>query len=69
MPLKTQCFVLDSYPLISVALEDPGYEQIVEILKTASRGDIQSLINLGEIYYIIARRRGGGESQYSVGSH
>lgn len=61
MPSKMPCFVFDSYPLISVALEDPGYEQIVEMLKTAARDEVRlfiSAINLGEIYYIIARRKG-----------
>ena len=61
MPTNIQCFVLDSYPLISLLLEDPGYEQIVEMLRNASRDEIQmfiSSINLGEIYYIIARRKG-----------
>jgi len=61
MPFKTQCFVFDSYPLISVALEEPGYERIVEILREAARDEVQlsiSAINLGEIYYIIARRKG-----------
>jgi len=59
--VKKPKYILDSYALLAYFQGEHGGEQIRKILKEASTGQAQvslSVINLGEIYYIISRRRG-----------
>jgi len=58
---KKPGFVLDSFALLSYFQAEPGGEQVRQILKKALLGDalvFVSVISLGEVYYIIARKRG-----------
>ena len=66
--MKKPKYILDSYALLAYFQGEHGGEQIRKILKEASTGQAQvslSVINLGEIYYIISRRR-GEESARSI---
>lgn len=59
--MKKQRFVLDSYALLAYLQAEPGGEWVRDLLKKASTGKASvflSIISLGEIYYIIARKRG-----------
>jgi len=55
-------FVLDSWALIALLnKEQPASEQVEKILRMATDGHVYlvlSIINLGEIYYIVGRNRG-----------
>ena len=59
--MKKQRFVLDSYALLAYLQAEPGGEWVRDMLKKASTGKARVFlptINLGEMYYIIARERG-----------
>lgn len=59
--MKTKRYVLDSYALLAYLQAESGGEITRDILKKASAGKTEiflSVINLGEIYYIIARKKG-----------
>lgn len=54
-------FVLDSYALLAYFGDEPGREEVEELLNSALRGKAElflSVINLGEVIYIIERERG-----------
>lgn len=57
-------FILDSWALIALLNnEQPAYGQVEALLRQAAEGQAYlglSLINLGEIYYIVGRKRGSG---------
>ena len=53
--------VLDSYALLAYFNSEAGGDEVKQLLDTALDGTFTlylSLINLGEIYYLIRRRRG-----------
>lgn len=59
--MKKPRYVLDSFALLAYFQAEAGGEKVLEILKKASSGDaaaILSAISLGEILYIVARKRG-----------
>ena len=54
-------YVLDSYALLAYFNSEEGGKEVKTLLDTALDGEFAlylSLINLGEIYYLIRRRRG-----------
>lgn len=54
-------YVLDSYAVLAYFQAEPAGSKVRDILKEASSGRVAvflSVISLGEIYYIIARKRG-----------
>jgi len=54
-------YILDSYALLAYFQAEPAGAKVRDILKEASAGAAAaflSVISLGEIYYIIARKRG-----------
>lgn len=58
---KRKRYVLDSYALIAYLEAEAGYEPVKELLQQARRGQcelIMSVINLGEVLYIVERERG-----------
>jgi ribonuclease VapC len=58
---EVPCFVLDSYALLSHFQNESGEERLVELFEQAKKGEchlLLSLINLGELCYVIERRRG-----------
>ena len=58
-------YILDSYALLAYFQAEPAGAKVRNILKDAAAGAAKaflSVINLGEIYYIVARKRGGTEA-------
>ena len=54
-------YILDSYALLAYFQAEPAGAKVRDILKEASAGAVAaflSIISLGEIYYIVARKRG-----------
>lgn len=61
MSVDLPCFVLDSYALLSHFQDESGRGRVVELLEAAQQRKLRlliSLVNLGEVCYIIERRRG-----------
>jgi ribonuclease VapC len=59
--VKKQRFILDSYSLLAYLQAEPAGEKVRDILKQGAANQAEvllSVINLGEIYYIIQRKRG-----------
>lgn len=58
--MKTKNFILDSFALLAYFQGELGGTTVRDILKEASAGSVSvmlSVVNLGEIYYIVARKR------------
>ncbi|NJE01705.1 type II toxin-antitoxin system VapC family toxin [Thermococcus sp. JdF3] len=61
--------VLDSYTLLAYLLHEDGAERVRELLEKAEQGDAEvymNVVNLGEIYYTIARRKGVDVADFIV---
>lgn len=61
--MKKQRYVLDSYPLLAYFQDEPAADRVEQLLEAARREEASlylSLINLGEVAYIIERRYGQG---------
>ena len=59
--MKKPGYVLDSYALLAYVRAEPGGDEVKSLLEEARKGRAEvylSLINLGEVAYIIERRRG-----------
>ena len=50
-------FVLDSYAILALVADEPG-AQVVDIILDELAEPCLSVINLGEVYYIVFRRQG-----------
>ncbi|CUX76921.1 type II toxin-antitoxin system VapC family toxin [Thermococcus chitonophagus] len=53
--------MLDSYAILTYLLNEKGAERVEELLNKARNGEVKvymNVVNLGEVYYIIARRKG-----------
>lgn len=65
-----QNVVLDSWSLIALTnLEQPAATRVKMILEESARQQVRlfiSFINLGEIYYIIGRRRGKNAAEQTI---
>ena len=58
-------YILDSYALLAYFQAEPAGAKVRNILKEAAAGAVVtflSVISLGEIYYIVARKRGEEEA-------
>jgi len=58
---RKSSLVLDSFALLLIFLDQPGYERILNMLQDAAAGRLTlylSSINLGEILYQVERRKG-----------
>lgn len=55
MPSKH--YVLDSYALLAMLEDQPGAERVAEIISSPGGAVYLSVINLGEVLYIVERRR------------
>lgn len=67
--MSQSCFVLDSYAIISVLLEQPGYQEVVALLEASLRGECNlymTTINWGEVYYLMVRRKGERDANAAV---
>ena len=56
--LKKERYVLDTYALLAVIEDEPGAETVTALFTGENSELFLSLINLGEAYYIIIRRKG-----------
>jgi len=66
---STRPVVLDSFAVLCFFEKQPGWEQVRALLRelsSARRRAIVSLINLGEIYYIVAQRQGPAAARLVV---
>lgn len=64
--MKKQRFILDSYALLAYFQAEPAGEKVRDILKQGAANQAEvllSVISLGEIYYIIHRKRGQDAAQ------
>ncbi len=62
-------YVLDSYALIAYFEGEVGCEQVKELLEQAIKGEcelLMSVINLGEVLYIVERERGLPQAQQTL---
>ena len=59
--------VFDSWAILGwLQGEEPARAEVREVLERASRGEIvasMSLINIGEVFYLIAKRRGAASAE------
>lgn len=59
--VKTSPYIFDSYALLAYFQAEAGGEKVRQILTDAAAGQatvLLSVISLGEIYYIVARKKG-----------
>jgi predicted nucleic acid-binding protein len=59
-------YVLDSYALLAYLEAEPGSHKVMELLAAAKAGKCRlfmSVVNLGEVMYIVERERGLPEAQ------
>jgi ribonuclease VapC len=63
-------FVLDSFAVLAYLGGEPGQERVQEVLRQAREGQaraVLTLINLGEVAYIIERAQGLVRAQEALG--
>ena len=66
---KTQVYVLDSFAVLAYLDGEAAAEQVTGLLTQTQNGDCRlllSLINLGEIMYIIERERGVNKTRQAL---
>lgn len=59
--LASRGFVLDSFAVLALLNDESGASRVEDLLRQARAGEVKlamSLINLGEVAYIIERRQG-----------
>jgi len=56
--LSRKKFVLDSYAILALVEDEPGAQVVADILSEEGTELYLSVVNLGEVYYIISRERG-----------
>jgi predicted nucleic acid-binding protein len=62
-------YVLDSYALLAYLEGEPGSERVKDLLESSSEGQCHlymSVINLGEVLYIVERERGLAKAQETL---
>lgn len=59
--------VLDSFAVLAYLQGEPGHEAVVSALAEAGRA-LMNEINVGEVYYILARARGKAQADYFLGT-
>jgi predicted nucleic acid-binding protein len=66
---QTVQYVLDSYALLAFLEAEPGSSRVRELLKMARAGQCHlymSVVNLGEVMYIVERERGLPRAQETL---
>jgi predicted nucleic acid-binding protein len=69
MAKKAKAYVLDTWAIIAYLEDEPSGEQIEELIVTAHEEQIpiyMSIVNLGEVWYIIAREVSEEEANASI---
>ena len=70
MGAKATAYVLDSFAVLAYLAAEAGMPRVREVLRDASAGRCSvylSLINLGEVAYIVERERGLARAQETLG--
>ncbi|MCX6026479.1 MAG: type II toxin-antitoxin system VapC family toxin [Chloroflexi bacterium] len=70
MGAKARAYVLDSFAVLAYLAAEAGMPRVREVLRDASagRGSVYlSLINLGQVAYIVERERGLARAQETLG--
>ena len=65
MPEK-QRSLLDSYAILALLNDEPGAQVVADLLRAGARDDdlvLMNEINVGEVYYIVAKHRSFGEAE------
>jgi ribonuclease VapC len=69
MPRKPKTIVLDSWAIMSYLQGEPAAEKVADIIADAHEDDIpllMSVVNAGEVWYIIARRTSDADADRSI---
>ena len=69
MPRKPKTIVLDSWAIMSYLQGEPSAERVADIIADAHEDDVpllMSVVNAGEIWYIIARRASETDADRSL---
>ncbi len=56
-------YIFDSYALFVLFEEEPGADFVAELIGDADNSIFLSMINLGEIYYLVLRRSGANQAE------
>jgi predicted nucleic acid-binding protein len=56
--------VLDAFALLAYLEKEAGHDRVLELLSSGDRDLIITAINLGEVFYILARERGLRAAEY-----
>ncbi len=63
----SRVFVLDSYAILALLDGEEGSERVAETIASEDAKIHMSIINLGEVYYIVSRRHGEKNAETVVG--
>jgi len=69
MAKKAKAYVLDTWAVIAYLEDEPSGEQVEDLIATAHEEQIpiyMSVVNVGEIWYTVAREVSEGEANASV---
>lgn len=69
MPLKPKAIVLDSWAVIAYLEGEPAAEKVADHIADAHENEIplfMSVVNAGEVWYIIAREASVGDADRSI---
>jgi len=69
MPRKPKAIVLDSWAIMAYWEGGPAAEQVADIITNAHEEDIplfMSVVNVGEVWYILAREASEAEANKSI---
>lgn len=69
MPRKPKIIVLDSWAIMSYLQGEPSAEKVADIIADAHEDNVpllMSVVNAGEVWYIIARRTSETEADRSI---
>jgi predicted nucleic acid-binding protein len=71
MPHKPKAYVLDSWAILSYFADDPAAERVETIITDAHEQAIpmfMSVVNVAEVWYIVARRRSQSDADAAIRS-
>ena len=69
MPRKPKTIVLDSWAIMSYLQGEPSAEKVADIIADAHEDNVpllMSVVNAGEVWYIIARRTSDADADRSI---
>jgi ribonuclease VapC len=69
MPRKPKTIVLDSWAIMSYLQDEPSAEKVADMIADAHEEDVpllMSVVNAGEVWYIIARRTSEADADRSL---